>query len=152
MKGEKNNRKIADTALGNESADMVITDGILMDVYTGRLLPGRSVAIKDEWIAYVGPDARHTIGENTRIGNNATIYRDTTIGSNCIIGDNAVIGKVEMTVPGDDAINKHVQCTPTSIGNGCVIGTASIIYRGVVIDDNSKVTDQSILTPSPQEI
>jgi len=67
MKGEKNNRKIADTALGHEPADMVITDGLLMDVYTGRLLPGRSVAIKEEWIAYVGPDAGHTIGERTEV-------------------------------------------------------------------------------------
>ena len=67
MKGEKNNRRIADTALGHEPADMVITDGLLMDVYTGRLLPGRSVAIKDEWVAYVGPDAGHTIGEKTEV-------------------------------------------------------------------------------------
>ena len=69
MKGEKNNRRIADTALGHEPADTVITDGLLMDVYTGRLLPDRSIAIKDEWIAYVGPDARHTIGESTKIIN-----------------------------------------------------------------------------------
>ena len=48
---------------------MVITDGLLMDVYTGRLLPGRSVAIKDEWVAYVGPDVHHTMGENTKIIN-----------------------------------------------------------------------------------
>ena len=67
MKKEKNNRKIADTALGHEPADMVITDGLLMDVYTGRILPGRSVAIRDRWIAYVGPDAGHTIGEKTEV-------------------------------------------------------------------------------------
>ncbi len=67
MKGEKNNRRIADTALGHEPADTVIRDGVLMDVYTGRILPGRSVAIKDRWIAYVGPDVQHTIGKNTEI-------------------------------------------------------------------------------------
>ena len=67
MKGEKNYRGLADTALGHEPADMVIIDGLLMDVYTGRVLPGRSVAIKDRWIAYAGPDARHTIGEKTEV-------------------------------------------------------------------------------------
>ena len=61
------NHKLVDTALGKSAADMVISDGILMDVYTGRLLPHRSVAISDKWIAYVGPDARHTIGKNTRV-------------------------------------------------------------------------------------
>ena len=61
------NRKLVETALGNRSADIVIRDGLLMDVYTGRILPHRSVAVKDQWIAYVGPDADHTMGENTKI-------------------------------------------------------------------------------------
>ncbi|MFH1083747.1 MAG: adenine deaminase C-terminal domain-containing protein [Pseudomonadota bacterium] len=67
MRGVKDNRRLADTALGREPADTVIKDGVLMDVYTGRILPGRSVAIKGEWIAYVGPDAGHTIGEKTEV-------------------------------------------------------------------------------------
>jgi adenine deaminase len=60
-------RRLAETALGNEPADMVIIDGTLMDVYTGRMLPHRSVAIRDRWIAYVGPDATHTIGSETKV-------------------------------------------------------------------------------------
>lgn len=60
-------RSLVETALGNEPADMVIRDGILLDVYSGRMIPGRSVAIKDKWIAYVGPDAAHCIGEGTRV-------------------------------------------------------------------------------------
>lgn len=67
MKIERDNRKLVDTALGNHPADMVIRDGILMDVYTGRMLPHRSVSITDKWIAYVGPDAEHTIGKNTKV-------------------------------------------------------------------------------------
>lgn len=67
MKGIRDNRRLADTALGREPADTVIKDGLLMDVYTGRILPGRSVAIRDRWIAYVGPDAGHTIGEKTEV-------------------------------------------------------------------------------------
>jgi len=61
------NRELVETALGNRPADTVIKDGVLMDVYTGRLLPHRTVAIKDQWIAYVGPDAGHTIGKNTKV-------------------------------------------------------------------------------------
>jgi adenine deaminase len=60
-------RKLADVALGKHPADLVVKDGMLMDVYTGRMLPDRSVAMVDEWIAYVGPDASHTVGPETEI-------------------------------------------------------------------------------------
>ena len=61
------NRRLLETALGNEPADLVIRDGILMDVYTGRVVPHRSVAVAERWIAYVGPDADYAIGERTRV-------------------------------------------------------------------------------------
>jgi adenine deaminase len=67
MENRRDLRKLADTALGKHPADLVIKDGTLMDVYTGRMLPGRSVAMVDEWIAYVGPDAEHTIGRDTEV-------------------------------------------------------------------------------------
>jgi len=67
MRFKRDSRGLVETALGNRPADTVIRDGVLMDVYTGRLLPHRSVALKDQWIAYVGPDAGHTIGETTKI-------------------------------------------------------------------------------------
>ena len=60
-------RRLVETALGNEPADIVINDGVLVDVYTGRMLPHRSVAISDKWIAYVGPDATHTVGKRTKV-------------------------------------------------------------------------------------
>jgi adenine deaminase len=61
------NRRLLETALGNEPADLVIRDGILMDVYTGRTIPHYSVAVAERWIAYVGPDADYAIGEKTRV-------------------------------------------------------------------------------------
>ena len=61
------NRRLLETALGNEPADLVIRDGILMDVYTRRVVPHRSVAVAGRWIAYVGPDADYAIGERTRV-------------------------------------------------------------------------------------
>ncbi|MCF8143663.1 MAG: amidohydrolase family protein [Deltaproteobacteria bacterium] len=67
MTADVPNRKLVETALGNEPADMVIQDGTLLDVYTGRMLPHRSVAVKDEWIAYVGPDASYCIGNHTEV-------------------------------------------------------------------------------------
>ena len=67
MENKRDLRKLADTALGRLPADLVVKDGVLMDVYTGRMLPGRSVAMVDEWIAYVGPDAAYTVGPDTEV-------------------------------------------------------------------------------------
>lgn len=67
MESCRDMRKLVDTALGKQAADLVIQNGTLMDVYTGRMLPNRSVAVTGEWIAYVGPDAKHTIGPETRV-------------------------------------------------------------------------------------
>ncbi len=67
MEKQKDVRKLIDTALGNHPADLVIRDGNLMDVYTGRMLPHRSVAMLGEWIAYVGPDADAAIGKDTHV-------------------------------------------------------------------------------------
>ena len=67
LETKKDVRKLIDTALGNHPADLVVRDGVLMDVYTGRMIPHRSVAMVDEWIAYVGPDAEHTIGKTTKV-------------------------------------------------------------------------------------
>lgn len=54
-------------ALGDEKADLVITGGSLVNVYTGELLENHAVAVKGERIAYVGQDARHTIGATTKV-------------------------------------------------------------------------------------
>jgi adenine deaminase len=61
------NRRLLETALGNTPADLVISDGTLAEVYTGRMLPHRSVAVCGKWIAYVGPDADYAIGDKTRV-------------------------------------------------------------------------------------
>ncbi len=60
-------RTLIATALGEEKADLVIKGVSLVNVYTGEILEGIDVAVKDERIAYVGSDASHTIGLNTKI-------------------------------------------------------------------------------------
>jgi adenine deaminase len=60
-------RRLVKIALGNEPAEIVIRNGILIDVYSARVLPHQSVAISDGLIAYVGPDADHTVGDKTRV-------------------------------------------------------------------------------------
>ncbi len=66
INSEKMNQLI-NAALGKEKADLVIVNGVLLNVYTGELLKDHSVAIKGERIAYVGKEIRPTIGPETKV-------------------------------------------------------------------------------------
>jgi adenine deaminase len=60
-------RSLMHVALGEEKADLLIGNADLVNVYSGELLEGWSVAVKGNWIAYVGPDPDHAIGPQTEI-------------------------------------------------------------------------------------
>jgi len=60
-------RTLVDVAMGRTCADLVIRDGRWVCVQSGEIIPDTYIAIKDGRIAYVGPDASHTIGEETHI-------------------------------------------------------------------------------------
>lgn len=60
-------KQLMQVSLGYEKADLVIQHAQIINVYSGELLDNISIAIKDKWIAYVGPDGTHTIGPNTII-------------------------------------------------------------------------------------
>lgn len=53
-------------ALGEIKADLVITGGELVNVYSGELLSGMEIAVLDGRICYVGPSAGHAVGPSTR--------------------------------------------------------------------------------------
>lgn len=54
-------------AAGRDAADLVISNGKLVNVQTREVLDGWQVAVADGRFAYVGPDASHCIGPNTNI-------------------------------------------------------------------------------------
>ena len=58
---------LVDVAMGRQSADLVIQNGRWVNVHSGEIIPKTDVAVKDGRIAYVGPDASHTIGKNTKL-------------------------------------------------------------------------------------
>jgi adenine deaminase len=59
-------RTLADVAMGREPADLVVTNGRLVDVHTREVLDGVEVAVKAGRVAMFG-DAAHTRGPRTRI-------------------------------------------------------------------------------------
>jgi adenine deaminase len=60
-------RTLIDVAMGRQPADLVMRKGTWVCVQSGELVPETDIAVKDGRIAYVGPDAKHTIGKQTRI-------------------------------------------------------------------------------------
>lgn len=63
----ENMKTLMNVSLGEDKADLVITGGDLVNVYSGEVLKDSSIAIKDQWIAYVGPNAAHTVGRETEV-------------------------------------------------------------------------------------
>lgn len=60
-------RSLVDVAMGRVPADLVILNGKWISVQSGEIIPDSDIAIKDGHIAYVGEDARHTIGKKTKV-------------------------------------------------------------------------------------
>jgi adenine deaminase len=60
-------RKLVDVVMGRSPADLVIRNGRWVCVQSGEIIPGTDIAIVDQRIAYVGPDASHTIGKATQV-------------------------------------------------------------------------------------
>ncbi len=54
-------------AMGDLKADLIITGGKLINVYSGEVLDGIEIAILDGRICYVGASAKHTRGNATEI-------------------------------------------------------------------------------------
>jgi len=82
------------------------------------------------------------IGKNCRIGHHVVIHPDTVIGDNVRIDDHATLGKRPMKAV-NSATTRETDLPPAQIGNGCLIGTSAIIYRGAHIGEHVLVADQA---------
>ncbi|MEW6093396.1 MAG: adenine deaminase [Chloroflexota bacterium] len=58
-------KMLIDVAMGRKPADLVIRHGTWVCVQSGEFVPDTDIAVKDGRIAYVGPDASHTIKKDT---------------------------------------------------------------------------------------
>jgi len=61
----KISRELVDVAMGRSPADLVIRNGVWVNVQSGEFIPHTDIAVYNERIAYIGENAAHTIGENT---------------------------------------------------------------------------------------
>jgi adenine deaminase len=61
-------------AMGEIKADLIISGGKFINVYSGEILDGIEVAILDGRVCYVGPSAKHAKGSTTEILDSANCY------------------------------------------------------------------------------
>jgi adenine deaminase len=54
-------------AIGEIKADLIVTGGSVINVYSGEILEGVEIAVLDGRICYAGPSANHTRGHGTEI-------------------------------------------------------------------------------------
>lgn len=59
--------KLVAVAAGRDAADLVIRGARVVNVHTREVLEGWDIAIAEGRFAYVGPDARHCIGDTTEV-------------------------------------------------------------------------------------
>jgi adenine deaminase len=60
-------RSLVDVAMGREPADLVIRKGQWVSVQSGEIIPDTDIAVIDGHIAYVGEDASHCVGSETKV-------------------------------------------------------------------------------------
>lgn len=60
-------KQLVDVAMGRIPASMVIRNGKWLCVQSGEILPATDIAIIEGRIAYVGPNANHTISKETQV-------------------------------------------------------------------------------------
>jgi len=109
--------------------------------------------MENRWI-----DKSATVGSGTKIGYGTVIGKNVVIGNDCIIGhhvvihddtelgtrvrvdDHTVIGKMPMRAAISATILDQ-KLPPCRIGDECIIGTGTVIYRGVQLGTRVLVAD-----------
>ena len=84
------------------------------------------------------------IGDNCRIGSGVVIHPGTIIGRNVRIDDNTVVGKLPMKAA-LSAVTSDQTLDPCVIGDDCLIGAMTVIYRGCVLGNKVMVADLASL-------
>jgi UDP-2-acetamido-3-amino-2,3-dideoxy-glucuronate N-acetyltransferase len=87
---------------------------------------------------FVGQDV--SIGEGSVVGHHVVIHEGSRIGANVRLDDGCVIGKLPMrsTV---SAITREVTLPPAVLGNGCLVGSHVIVYRGASVGAGVLIAD-----------
>ena len=85
-------------------------------------------------------EAGAVIGRDCRIGHYVVIHRDVRIGDAVRIDDGAVLGKEPMRAA-ISILKPEDKLSPMRLGDGCIVGTGAVLYRGAKIGKKVMVAD-----------
>lgn len=80
------------------------------------------------------------IGAGTVLGHGVVVRAGTVVGENIRIDDHAVLGKLPMRSP-SSATTEDKELDPLVLGDGCLIGTGAVLYRGARLRRRVLVAD-----------
>jgi acetyltransferase-like isoleucine patch superfamily enzyme len=80
------------------------------------------------------------IGSGCVIGHGVILHADTVLGEQIRVDDRAVLGKLPMRSP-SSATTKEKELDPLVLGDGCLIGTGAVLYRGARLRRRVLVAD-----------
>ena len=90
--------------------------------------------------SYVFVGRNVTIGAGSIIGHNVVLHDDCTIGNEVRIDDGSIIGKLPLRSR-ISAVTHDENLAPACLGDGCLVGSNAIIYRGARIGDGVLIAD-----------
>jgi acetyltransferase-like isoleucine patch superfamily enzyme len=88
--------------------------------------------------------ANVVLGKDCRIGHHVVFHDDVVVGDGVRIDDHAVLGKRPMRAA-SSATTKDAEFQPLRVGDGCIIGTAAVLYRGLTLGRKCLVADMATL-------
>ena len=78
--------------------------------------------------AVVGADVE--VGAGSRIGHHAVLHDGTVFGEGVRVDDHAVVGKRPMRAARSATTSGAPGLPPARLGDGCLVGTGAVVYRG----------------------
>jgi acetyltransferase-like isoleucine patch superfamily enzyme len=98
------------------------------------------VGVGTTWGEHCVFGANVVLGKNCRIGNHVVFHDDTVVGDLVRIDDHAVLGKLPMRAA-SSATTKEAQYAPLTVGDGSIVGTGVVLYRGLTLGRRCLVAD-----------
>ena len=84
------------------------------------------------------------LGRGVQLGHNAVVHAGTVLGDGVIVEANAVLGRLPRPAP--TSVNRApADLPPLSIGDGCIVGSGAVIYRGTTIGQQCLIADLSFV-------